>query len=103
MNNFGKVVTTGTIWLAVMMVLIFSEPSGGNEVWMTLILGLTAAASTRFIWEARDHQPAAYESDAAKAKRSDRVSRLVDKLSEDEVYELEELLTARRDEPYTGR
>ena len=100
MHDFWKVASTAVIWGAVAIILTFGDYVPSDMVWITLILGFAAAISMRYIW-----RPAAValEQQSTKAKRDARMSRLVDRLDDDQVYQLEELLAARREEPYTER
>ncbi|MBZ0304372.1 MAG: hypothetical protein K8J31_31845 [Anaerolineae bacterium] len=98
MSGFWKLTATGTVWAVVAMVLILgARGSGSSEVWMTLILALAAAVSTNAIWQASEKQAVQPTVRVDKMKRTDRVTRLMDLLDEDEIHDLEAWMEARRD------
>ncbi len=94
-RNLIRLITTVTIWLAVAGMVIAGGITSGEIVALAFILGLGATISTGVIWDSAKYD---VQDDASKAKRTNRISRLVDKLEEDEVLELAELLDARRDD-----
>ena len=100
-NGFWRLATTGFIWLMVASILIFGEPFQGEIVWMALILSAAAAYSTRFIWRDTTQTIVNSPEQAGKVKRTDRVSRLMDLLNDDEMADLEAWMDARRDRPAT--
>lgn len=102
-----RVLPTIVIWLAVagmmsFLVGILAVTDAEVEWWGALMLlflfisGIEAATkSTKAIWKADSIQ-----GTAAKAKRvqQNRITRLVDSLDDDDIYELEALLLAREHE-----
>ncbi len=99
MSDWIRLMATGFIWL----MLAIMVNTVNDTVPVAFILGIAATISTLAIWESAKHQNKTASEQASKLKRNDRVSRLVDKLNEDEVYELQELLAARHDEQYVER
>ena len=93
-NDWIRLITTGIIWTAAAGIIIAGGFFSDEIVPLTFIMGVGATISTGFIWVRSDSA----SDDATKAKRDNRVSRLVDKLDEDEVLELAELLDARRED-----
>ena len=98
MNDLGKVVTTISIWAAVVGVLVLGDVSG-SFTWATIVLAAAATVSTGFIWGSSRVS----EDSAAKYKRNPRVSRLVEKLDDEDIVQLEDLLAARREDRLTER
>ncbi len=101
MSELGKVITTLGIWAALTVILVMNSINNdGSTIWMTLILGLAAAASTGFIWGGRvaDHAPTHEQEQTVRRKRGSRTRRLIEKLDEDEIVDLEDLLAARRED-----
>lgn len=103
MSEWIRLFATAMIWG---MVAIMVTMSHSESVPLAFILGIGATISTLAIWNSsRQRQDEA--SEVEKNKRRSRVSRLMDevdsKLDEEEVYELEELLAARRDEAIRRR
>lgn len=103
MSEWIRLFATAMIWG---MVAIMVTMSRSESVPLAFILGAGATISTLAIWNSSRHrQDEASESE--KNKRRSRVSRLMDevdsKLDDEEVYELEELLAARRDEAIRRR
>ena len=93
MSELGKVVTTIAIWSAVTGIMVLGQIGEHNAVWGLVILGVAATVSTLAIWVGSDTQ-----SDNEKIKRSNRTSRLVERLDEEEIADLEDLLAARRED-----
>ncbi len=107
MNNLAKLIATTIIWIGftTMVTIMMTSVTGpannmdGAELFgVILVLGMAAGLGTMSVWASgvigrRQEQ----EAQLAKAKRQhpDRVRRLIDELSDDEVYELEELLLSR--------
>ncbi len=103
MSGFWRLATTGFIWLMVASVLVFSEPGSGEIVWLALILAGAAAFSTRFIWNIRAHEMTTMpQEQVGKAKRTNRITRLMDLLDEDEIADLEAWMDARQDRRTTA-
>ncbi|HLV35824.1 MAG TPA: hypothetical protein VKY59_11945 [Spirillospora sp.] len=104
MSEWVRLIATGMIWGCLAVVLTLGGSYSGEIVPLTLILGIAATISTVKIWESGRAVQAGDAGDAAgKQKRDNRFARLVDKLDEDEVYQLEELLASRRDEEIVRR
>lgn len=98
MADIGRLAATVVIWLALVVILIAAGVTGGDMVALSLILGIGATVSTGVIWSSGQPKGDAFAL-ARKGKRTDRLSRLVDTMDEDEIYDLEDLLAARRDDP----
>jgi hypothetical protein len=96
MSDWVRLIATGFIWL--MLAIMVTLGPTDEIVPMTFILALAAAISTGVIWDSAKHKANAASEQVSKHKRDARLSRLVDKLDEDEVYQLEELLASRRDD-----
>ncbi len=99
MNDI-RLQATGLIWIALAAILIFAAPPG-EIVPLTFILGAAATISTIAIWDmAGKTMNRAYDEQAQadKHKRDDRTRRLIEKLDEDEIADLEDLLAARRED-----
>jgi hypothetical protein len=101
MYVFARSAVTLGIWIMVMIMLsnvaVFAS---GNIVPLTFILSVAAAASTGFIWNARlggDSDRRRQVEIAGKAKRDDRMGRLLSSLSDDEIDDLRQRLMARED------
>lgn len=104
MSEWVRLFATAMIWGCLAIVLTFGGRYSGEMVPLAFILGIAATISTVKIWESARAVRAGDEGDAAgKHKRDSRFARLVDKLDEDEVYQLEELLASRRDEEIVRR
>ncbi len=102
MNDI-RLQATIIIWGALAAVLIFAA-APGDVIPMTFILGIAATISTAVVWEeAGKALRANPEAEQAKHKRSNRTTRLIEKLNEDEIVELEELLSARREDRLIDR
>jgi hypothetical protein len=109
----AKFFTTGLIWMlyagmATGIFAIGSSPSSSVSEWavvgLILLFTILTAYATRVIWQAealagkssaRQTGQGAYK---AKRDRTDRVSRLVEQMDDDELIELETLLAASREE-----
>ena len=92
-NQITRLIATLGIW-GFLTIILTNAGDSSNVVWMAIVLGIGAAVSTGFIWanELRGGEPA-----AAKTKRSTRMSKIVNKLDDDEVAELADLLIAREE------
>jgi hypothetical protein len=103
MSDWIRLFATALIWG---MVAIMVTTSRSESVPLAFILGVGATISTGVIWNSAKSQRE-QAGEIQKSKRRSRVSRLMDevdnKLDDDEVYELEELLAARRDEAIRRR
>jgi hypothetical protein len=98
MNDGVRLAATAIIWLALAGILISAGIVGGDMVALALILGIGATVSTGIIWDSSRPNARGEMEEASKSKRNHRLTRLVDKLDEDEVYQLEDLLAARHDD-----
>ena len=90
-SDWIRLITTAIIWTAVAGIIIAGAFLTEEIVPLTVVLGIGATMSTGFIWVRSGSE----SQDASKVKRTNRVTRLVDKLDDDEVLELGELLRAR--------
>jgi hypothetical protein len=78
----------------------FATDSGAAVFGVVLVLALSAMISTLAVWLGRGGAVQEDSSHVAKAKRQsrDRIERLVASLDDDDVYELEALLLAARED-----
>lgn len=97
MRDSDKLPTIAVVWVAVAAILIFAADSA-TIIPLAIFLGLAAMFSTLAVVGVFQNDKDQSEQAAAKAKRSGRISRLVDDLDDEEVYQLEELLQSRRDD-----
>jgi hypothetical protein len=104
MNSGIRMVATSVIWIAIALVLIFTG-SAGDSTARTAILAGGAMFSTIAIWtsgngESKDEKAlsARAASTAGKAKRDsrDRLARLTEQMTEEEVAELNDILEENR-------
>jgi hypothetical protein len=95
-SELGKLIATVVIWVVVgtTLALMWRSP---DIIWMALILGLMALGSMRLMWRNGDSSAEALTFSAGKAKRDNRLSRLVNMLDEDEIEDLSDYLASRRD------
>jgi hypothetical protein len=100
MNDWAKMLTTMIVWGAVAGIIISTQHAANDLNALAFILVIGASLSTAAVWRGSQSNHAPELRDQVKAKRDRHMTRLVDRLDEDEVYQLEELLAARRDEPY---
>ena len=98
MGDGVRLAATSVIWFTLAVILIAAAVTDGDMVALAFILGIAAAISTSVIWDSGKSKATSAENDASKNKRNNRLSRLVDKLDEDEIYDLEDLLAARHDD-----
>lgn len=91
-SNGSRVIATGFIWFMAALILgiLRDSVSSFNLVVLAGMLLLTVGLSTRWVWNSGAQPATAEETSAEKAKRieADRVSRLVDSLSDDELDHL---------------
>ena len=106
MRDMGRIVVTTIIWVALLILLgvLLSSPVGAMSnansaaiVGVALVLGVMAMLITSVIWlSGIVPRRSDAEDRALRGKRKrlqgDRVARLLDELSDEEVYELEALL-----------
>lgn len=112
MRDTGRLLLTFSIWLGLLILIgsLLTSPTGAiaqansaTVLGVTLALGASAAFMTLIIWVGGSWQARA-EADAASAlgKRKrpqhSRVERLLADLNDDEVYELEALLSGHEGE-----
>lgn len=104
MKDITKLIATGIIWGLITIILTLSRSSGGGDlVWLALIMGIAATISTGFIWQPGNrHDEVESQQRAGKLKRTNRVSRLVEGLDEDELLDMEAFLAARREDRLSG-
>lgn len=108
MRDIVRIMATTIIWgvfLAVVGVSLtgvtgpISQMNGGEVVALITVLMAGAVAMTYAIWHSGFHsgQGDDYAGRLAKSKRArpDRISRLIDDLEDEEIYELEALLLDR--------
>ena len=95
MRDSDKLPVLVVIWGVVGVVLFFSSPD--NQIPLAVILGIAAAIATGAITGAltTDRSKSVVQQ-AEKAKRGDRIDRLMEVLDEDTLDELEDMLEARR-------
>ncbi|MBZ0304373.1 MAG: hypothetical protein K8J31_31850 [Anaerolineae bacterium] len=104
MRDIVRLVATGIIWSAVAIILTSGGGFTGEMVPLAAIMGIGATISTGMIWYSPSSAHSEeHEAASLKSKRDHRLTRLVDQLDEDDVYQLEELLAARRDDEIVGR
>jgi hypothetical protein len=102
-----RMVVTIVLWIIIGVVLANATVmSSGSIVPLTLIMMIGGALTTRVVWNgtlglsAEDRRAAYHDQVAAsseKAKRTNRVSRMLDGLSDDELDELRTRLMAEQD------
>lgn len=102
MNDILRFITTIAIWGIVGLVLLAAAMGPVNDlVPMTFMLAIGATGSTAVIWNAPrgdSAQTGNAAQRASKQKRNDRLTRMVDKLDDEDMAELEDLLIARHAE-----
>jgi hypothetical protein len=99
-----RVIATAIIWAALALIMIFADVDFGNFISLAVLLGV-AGWATAEVWNTKHDasQPANLEaseahSEKAKRKENQRLSRLVDSLSEEDIATLEAVLAARREQ-----
>jgi hypothetical protein len=102
-----RTVVTIVLWIIIGVVLANATVmSSGSIVPLTLIMMIGGALTTRVVWNgtlglsAEDRRDAYREEtviNSEKAKRTNRVSRMLDSLSDDELDELRARLMAEQD------
>ncbi|MFC1959579.1 hypothetical protein ACFLYO_02605 [Chloroflexota bacterium] len=113
MNDWTRFLSTAVVWviyglMVVGMMAMTMSPALDEEgmiAGVVFIVTIFAAYATRAIWRFPQQEGASVGRSeagrsAGKNKRGERVARLVDDLSEDEIIELETLLLSRDDEDY---
>jgi ribosomal protein S13 len=106
MRDITRLIASGFIWMMLAIILTSNTAASSNAVALAFILGIGATISTAAIWQSGNKSQESAD-EVEKHKRRTRVSRLMDevdhKLDDEEVYELEELLAARRDDAIRRR
>lgn len=94
-NQSIRLIATLGIWGFMALILTLND-NNGSMSWLALsvILGIGATISTWRIWETPKQS---VEEITTKAKRTNRVSKIVKNLNDDEVAELADLLIAREE------
>jgi hypothetical protein len=100
MRDVMKLIATCIIWGMITIILTVSRfEIGGDMIWLALIMGVAATISTGFIWQhSGQREEKELQERAGKLKRTNRVSRLVEGLDEDELMDMEDFLAARRED-----
>jgi hypothetical protein len=98
-------IATAIIWTALACIVIFADVDITSNFISLFVLAGAALLSTAAVWDSAKFtskaEHAALGSEASeKAKRSEenRLARLIDSLSEEDISTLETVLTARRDQ-----
>jgi len=87
---------TALIWAALAAIIIFTP---GDKVALAFILGIGATVSTGVIWDSlKDSSKLSQNQQAGKAKRNNRISRMVESMDDDEIADMEAYIDARRDD-----
>lgn len=100
MNDIMRLIAMTIVWGIVGSILLASALNNTSElVPMTFILGIAATGSTAVIWNAPRQTTVSNDAvSAAKQKRNNRLSRMVEKLDDDEMAQLEDLLVSRQED-----
>lgn len=93
-NQILKSGVTLGIWMCLTIILT-SSVNAHNSVWLAVILGIGATVSTWRIWSSGGVESA--QEAAFKNKRTNRISRMVNNLDDEEIAELSDLLIAREE------
>jgi hypothetical protein len=105
MKDITKLIATAIIWGMITIILSFSRYAGDGSdmIWLTFIMGGAATLSTMAIWRYANHrEETEVQQRAVKGKRTNRASRLVEGMDEDELLDMEEFLAARREDRLSG-
>jgi hypothetical protein len=112
MREMMRLIATLTIWVVFATVMgvtmtnatgPIAKANGGEIIGIVALMAAAATISTVVIWygtnrpETRDSSVNVARSKIKRVER-DRVERLIDTLNEDEIYDLEALLLARRED-----
>lgn len=108
MNDYVRLIATGIIWTAFTLIMGFivamvsttgmlTDIKGTIIFTIVLVVAVSATLSTRAVWHASGAES---DEQTFKLKRSDprRIERLIEKLDDDDIYDLETLLLARERE-----
>jgi hypothetical protein len=111
MGGKGQILVTIVIWCVFLTLSIItmaattgpiSHLSGTGMFGMLLMLSVMALLGTEIVWSTNRQENTQQQtlSHLAKSKRIERnrVERLIESLDDDEIYQLEELLLAARDD-----
>ncbi len=103
-SDITKLIATGIIWGMMTIILTLQNSSDGALMLLSLIMGAAATISTVSIWRyTNQRDEAEMHQRATKGKRSNRASRLVEGMDEDELMDMEEFLAARREDRLSER
>jgi hypothetical protein len=104
MSGVVRLIATAIIWGAVILILTLGNVDGSNFINLAVLLGVAGWATSE-VWQWRDRSvkgetPSHTNVPPEKSKRSEnqRLSRLIDSLSEEDLANLEAVLAARRDQ-----
>ena len=97
MSDLIRLIATAIVWGTLAAIILFSGTASDNIVPLALFLTIGAAISTAAIWDSAKVKQIGEVAQAGKVKRTNHLSHLVDKLDEEEVYQLEDLLASRYD------
>jgi uncharacterized membrane protein YdjX (TVP38/TMEM64 family) len=103
MNDWARLVATLVIWGALAGILTSVNSFMTDLTSLAVVLTIGATISTTMVWGAGRMSGQHDAEQVRKAKRNGRISRLVDKLDDDDVVQLEELLAARHDSEFETR
>jgi hypothetical protein len=103
-SEITRLIATAIIWGAVTIILALSRFGDGSDmIWLAFVMGGAATVSTGFIWQyGMKRDKAEAQQRASKSKRTNRMSRLVEGLDEDELLDMEDFLAARREDRLSG-
>ena len=99
MRDIVRLIATAIVWGMVAVIITVAGPHSSDMTALSVVFAIGATISTGMIW----HSPTQNSQDSdemGKQKRDRHLTRLVDRLDDDQVYQLEELLAARHDDPY---
>jgi hypothetical protein len=106
MNSEHRLTATRYIWVSFFFAMIIVNANvvmNGDaltaiNVVMTTVIALAATGTTVSIWATANGS--SEESDDTKLKRGERVTRLIDLMDDDELYELRKRLSKEVDMPH---
>ena len=102
MRDIVRLIATAIVWGMVALIITVAGPHSNDMTALSVVFAIGATISTGMIWQSGvKSQPESQE--AVKQKRDRHLTRLVDRLDDEQVYQLEELLASRRDEQYVER
>jgi hypothetical protein len=92
-NNDQRTVSTFLIWGAFTLMMIFGNM---DNFLIVGIVAVAAAASTAAVWESAGKDKSGHEtSEKAKRNARERLSRLLEQMDDEEMVELDVLLSQR--------